>query len=267
MRYAVVTGGSRNDYDAIATVIVNMTKVMPALQADYIIFHDGLSKEQQKRLQEYHPVRFFRYYSPIPVFAKLFCASVRYFTPMLYCKYECFRLLDTYDKVMWTDYDVIFKEDISDLFDMDRKAVFVTNGHSKVIDMFYVKYRERAMRRMSEECDLQADAIATPLFFVSKDIGNYMELYQWCNEATVKFFRYLEQSEQAVISMMLQKYHIFYGELSDSVYALHPKYDNSQAKIVHAYGQPKFWNGCYDRRWEKYNQIWNDFKNVAGKAD
>ena len=38
MKYAVVTGGSKNDYDAIATLIVNMTEVMPDLQADYIYF-------------------------------------------------------------------------------------------------------------------------------------------------------------------------------------------------------------------------------------
>ena len=50
MKYAVVTGGSKNDYDAIATLIVNMTEVMPKLQADYIIFHDGLSEEQRDSL-------------------------------------------------------------------------------------------------------------------------------------------------------------------------------------------------------------------------
>lgn len=258
MKCAVVTGGSKNNYDAIATVIVNMTSIMPDLQADYIIFHDGLSKKQQTRLQKYYPVKFYRYHSPLPLFAKLFYVSVKYFTPMLYCKYECLRLLDTYDKVMWTDYDVVFKEDISDLFGLNYKAVFVTNGHSKIIDMVYAKYRERAMRQMAHEWDLQASAITTPLFLVSRDIGNYMELYHWCNQETTRFFRYLEQAEQAVISMMLQKYHIPYGELSNSIYALHPKYDNPQAKIVHAYGQPKFWNGCYDERWEKYNRMWKE---------
>lgn len=260
MRYAVVTGGSKNDYDAMATVVVNMTMVMPDLQADYIIFHDGLSEEQQQRLQKYYPVKFFKYKSPIPTLGKLFCPSVRYFTPMLYCKYECLRLLDTYDKVMWTDYDVVFKEDVSEIFDIDHKAVFVTNGQSKIIDMFFLRYREYAVRKLTKEYDLYANAITTPLFLVSREIGDYMKLYCWCNQATANLFRYLEQSEQAIISMMLQKYHIQYGELSDKIYALHPKFDNPEAKIVHAYGQPKFWNGCYDKRWEEYYQMWNDVK-------
>lgn len=260
MKYAVVTGGSRSDYDAIATVIVNMTMIMPGLKTDYIIFHDGLSKEQQEKLQKYYPVKFIKYSAPIPAFAKLFCSSVRYFTPMLYCKYECLRLLNTYDKVMWTDYDVVFKEDVSELFKINQKAVFVTNGQSQIIDMFYTKYREKIMNRMAGEYDFHAPAITTPLFLVSKEIGNYMELYQLCNQMTAKMFRYLEQSEQAVISMVLQKYHIPYDELSDQVYARHPKYDNEQVKIVHAYGQPKFWNGCYDERWEKYNRIWKECK-------
>ena len=256
MKYAVVTGGSKNDYDAIATLIVNMTEVMPGLQADYIIFHDGLSIQQQQRLQKYHPVKFFRYRSPVPPFAALCCSSVRYFTPMLYCKYECLQLLDTYDKVMWTDYDVVFKEDVSDLFDIDQKAVFVTNGQSKILDMFYTKYKKQAVRKLSGQHNLNADAITTPLFLVSREIGNYMELYRWCNKATAKLFRYLEQSEQAILSMMLQKFHVEYGELSNEIYALHPKFDNPRAKIVHAYGQPKFWSGYYDERWEKYHRMW-----------
>lgn len=260
MKYAIVTGGSKNDYDAIATLMVNMTEVMPGLQADYVIFHDGLSKQQQDRLMRYHPVRFIRYKSPIPPLAKLLCSSVRYFTPMLYCKYECLHLLETYDKVMWTDYDVVIKEDVSDLFKIEQKAVFVTNGQSKISDMFFLKHKKKAVCRLGETFDLEGDAITTPLFLVSKEIENYMELYRWCNWATAKYFRYLEQSEQAVMSMMLQKYHVKYGELSNEIYALHPKFDNPQARIVHAYGQPKFWSGYYDERWEKYHQIWSSFE-------
>lgn len=258
MRYAVVTGGSKNDYDAMATVIVNMNKVMPNLQADYIIFHNGLTEAQQKRLQKYHPIKFVKYVSPIPMVARLFCSAVRYFTPMVYCKYECLKLLNTYDRVMWTDYDVVFKEDVSDLFQVEYAATFVTNGQSELIDMLYSKYRGKVANRIFKEYDLGAPAITTPLFVVSKELKNYMKLYNWCKHQTVKYFRYLEQPEQAIISMMLQKYHIQYGELSNEIYALHPKFDNPKAKIVHAYGQPKFWNGCYDQRWEKYHQMWND---------
>lgn len=259
MKYAIVTGGSTNDYDAMATLIVNMTKVMPDLQADYIIFHNGLSEKQQKRLQQYHPVKFIKYSSPIPLAARLLSSSVRYFTPMIYCKYECLRLLDTYDRVMWTDYDVVFKEDVSDLFQSDQGITFVTNGQSKVIDMFYSKYKGKTADRVFKEYDLEAPAITTPLFVTSRKLEHYMELYHWCNQKTAKYFRYLEQPEQGIISMMLQKYHIQYGELSNEIYALHPKFDNPQAKIIHAYGQPKFWNGCHDERWEEYHRIWGNF--------
>lgn len=260
MKYAIVTGGSKNEYDAIATLVVNLTEVMPDLQTDYIIFHDGFTMSQQQRLQKYYPVKLFKYKAPISAVSALWCPSVRYFTPMLYCKYECLQLLDTYDKVIWTDYDVVFKEDVSDLFATDHEAVFVTNGKSKILDMFFQKHKEKALDKLGKEYDLYADAITTPLFLVSKGIGNYMKLYHWCNQATVELFRYLEQSEQAILSMMLQKYQIQYGELSNEIYALHPKYDNDRAKIIHTYGQPKFWNGYFDERWEKYHQIWKDFE-------
>ena len=51
--------------------------------------------------------------------------------------------------------------------------------------------------------------------------------------------------------MMLQKFNIPYDELSNEIYALHPKYDKGKAEIVHAYGQPKFWNGYEDKSWHQ----------------
>lgn len=38
---------------------------------------------------------------------------------------------------IYTDYDVVIKEDISNLFSLCKGATFVTNGNSKLKDMFF----------------------------------------------------------------------------------------------------------------------------------
>lgn len=42
----------------MATLVINILDVMPDLDADIVIFHDGISKEEQQALCAIWPVRF-----------------------------------------------------------------------------------------------------------------------------------------------------------------------------------------------------------------
>ncbi len=263
MKNAIITGGTHQDFEAMATLVINILDVMPDLDADIVIFHDGISKEEQQALCAIWPVRFIKYKAPICFWQMLLNPNIRYFSSVIFCKYEALRLLSEYDHVMWTDYDVVIKEDISNLFSLCKGATFVTNGNSKLKDMFFPQKLPGIEKKLAEKYELEKDAITTPLFVFSKSIGDYMQYYNWCNTATNRYYRLLSLPEQAVFSMMLQKFNIPYDELSNEIYALHPKYDKGKAKIVHAYGQPKFWNGYEDKSWNEYNQKWQECRRKA----
>lgn len=258
MKNAIVTGGTHQDFEAMATLVINLLDVMPNLEADIVIFHDGISRKKQKQLQEIWPVKFFEYKAPINFFQMIQNPHIRYFSSVIFCKYEVLRLLNKYEKVMWTDYDVVIKENISDLFALDEGAVFVTNGNSRLEDMFFPQYLSLIHEKFSGEFELEKAAITTPLFILSRKIGDYAKYYNWCNAATKEYFKLLNLPEQAIFSMMLQKFDISYAELSNEIYALHPRYDNDNVRIVHAYGQPKFWNGYEYKRWNDYNKKWHE---------
>lgn len=260
LKKAIITGGTRQDFEAMATLVMNIMDVMPELNADIIIFHDGISKEDRHQLTAIYPVRFIKYKAPIHFWQMYTNPNIRYFSSVIFCKYETLRMLGEYESVMWTDYDVIIKEDISNLFESCRGATFVTNGTAKLKDMFYEKSLSRLQQKFGNEFELDKDAVTTPLFIFSRDIGDYNQYYRWCNKVTQKYCRYLSLPEQATFSMMLQKFDVSYDELSNEIYALHPKYDKETAKIVHAYGQPKFWNGYNDERWNMYNKKWRESK-------
>lgn len=259
MKNAIVTGGTRNDYEAIATLIVNIYEVMPHVNADLIVFHNGLTRKQQDRILQIGKVHFIRYRYPVSFIRLFFNPYLRYFSGMIFCKFECLRLLSEYEKVMWTDYDVVIKEDISNLFQIKDQAVFVTNDHSDIKEMF----RDRYLAKMQKQFDTSRKAITTPLFIVTRKIPDYQACYQWCIQKTKEWVRYFELPEQAVYTLLLYEKKIQYKELSNEVYALHPKFDQGNAKIIHAYGQPKFWNGLENELWKVYNEKWKKIKEKS----
>lgn len=262
MKTALVTGGTKNDIDAIATLVINVQRVTPNLADEIVIFHDGVDKDKQKLINNIMPARFVYYKSPFSKMKMWKNKSIRYFSPMIFCKYECFRLLKEYDTVIWTDYDVVIKNDISELKTMDEQMQFILAKEVTLKDMFNEKINSVDM----EEYDMDGICITAPLMVLSKELKDYEKYYHWCIEMTDKYMKYLYLPEQCIYTMLVQKFNLSYGEIEKEIYCLHPKYATEKTKIHHAYGQPKYWNGLYDELWVAHNKIWlNMINGVSGQ--
>ena len=254
----LVTGGTKNDIDAMAVLALNVKEKSPELAQEMIVFHDGVSEEVQKKFQEILPTRFIKYKCPVPKYKLWQNKIIRYFSPMVFCKIECFKLLEEYETVIWSDYDVIIKEDVQELLNINNQPYsFVCNSETKLRDMFYKTVEKIDM----SEFNLDAECICTPLFIFRRGNSDYMKHYNWCIQAIKKYIRHLYLPEQAVVTMMAQKFHINYGKINLRIYCSHPKDDGDDVKIIHAYGQPKFWNGLENKEWNRYFQKWLDIKN------
>ena len=60
---------------------------------------------------------------------------------MVFCKYECFKLLDDYECVIWTDYDVLICKDLSELKKIGKSAIqMITTNSITVRDAFAKEY-------------------------------------------------------------------------------------------------------------------------------
>ena len=130
---AIVTGGTRKDVSAMGALALNIREITPDLADELIIFHDGISEKEQQIIKHIFPTKFSRYKFPVGFWTKRRNSSLRYFSPMVFCKYECFRLLQEYDRVIWTDYDIVIVKELEELLennaglqiveDRDRKSV------------------------------------------------------------------------------------------------------------------------------------------------
>lgn len=249
MKRAIVTGGTKSDAAAIAVLAINIKETNADLFDTLIIYHDGIKKKDQERIQSIFHTEFIRYQYP--------CKSrndvvMSYFSTMVFCKYECLKLLDVYDVVVWSDYDVTLEGSLNGVCEFSESAVNVLEDTKSIREMFYKKKEEQKYAGY----DLERRGISMSLFALSNRLSNYNRIYQWCYEKTIEYDADIYLPEQCVFSLAMQEFHVDYSCMEWSQYSCHPRDAVGGETVLHAAGQPKFWNGLYSEHWERMYREW-----------
>lgn len=251
-KVAIVSGGTTSDVAAMAVLAMCIKDTNPNLADELILFHCGIKKRDQRLIQDIFPTRFIRYKYRIGIADRWKNHSLGYFSGMLFCKFECFKLLNEYDTVIWTDYDILIKKDISELLENPQMGLRIASGADSLRSMFLNTISEELVQNY----DLEAEGVSTPLFVLNRSIGDFNTYYKWCYEMSHRYAQFIYLPEQCIISMLLQEYGLMYEKLSLEKYVRHPNDDDDDASILHAYCQPKFWNGLKNEKWDKYYLQW-----------
>lgn len=245
----LVTGGTKSDVAAMAVFVINIKETNSHLFEKIVIFHDGISKKDQEKIKQIFNIEFILYHYGVKSRNDII---VNYFSPMLFCKYECFKLLEKYEEVVWSDYDVVVLDKLDEICTFKEKVFFniVTDGKN-TSDMFWENIQNEEIKGY----DLDREGVCTPLFAISNKIRNAREICKWFYKKTKEYDQDLKLPEQAIISIGIQEFKIRYQSLDASVYACHPNDATGREIILHSYGNPKFWNGLYNKVWnERYNK-------------
>lgn len=263
---AIVTGGTNNHFPAMAVLAMNIADKCPDIADELIIFHDGISEVEQKKVQQIFPTVFIKYESPFQEIDNFSNEVKNYFSSFLFCKYELLKLLDSYECVIWTDYDVLIKQDISELKikgQYDCKFLPDNLLAKKIHNSFY--WNEDCIKDL-KTFNMFSEAICCGLFVLFDTLPNYHNLYEKCIQLTKKYSNSLYLPEEAIYSVVLQQESILYDKLDFSKYAVKPEYDkieDENIKILHAIGQPKFWNGRENSEWNAYYERWlKDYNGI-----
>lgn len=253
---AVVTGGTKNCIDYMAVLALNIMDKCPQIADEMVILHEGVSKDIQDKFQKIMPTRFVEYKCPVSKLKLLFNPTVRYFSPMVFSKIECFRLLKDYDTVTWIDYDMVLKSDISELLDHPNDYRFIMNHDYPFHEMLHKGYEKL---RLDEKYDMNHASMVAALFSLNRNSEvDYDKWCSWYYDRLTKYSKYLYLPEQVLITLMLQEFDIKYDEIDESIYNVYPDKDNENAKILHSYGQKKFWNGGFENaQWNEYKKQWD----------
>jgi lipopolysaccharide biosynthesis glycosyltransferase len=218
---------------------------------EVVIIHDGINERDQKLLASILPTRFILYDFPLNSARVLNASAVRQFSKMVFTKFECLKLLNDYKNVLWSDYDVVIQADISELFSFSESGIKLMPSGLPV--------RVQVHEAMPEY-DMAAEAIGAGLFVLQDHLKDYLKMYEFCYQELEKHSEILAMPEQAIFDFMVQRFSLKPAAIDRFVYSPHPtdKPLANMAKIIHAYGQPKFWNGLHNEQWERNYQAWLD---------
>lgn len=262
---AVVFGLTADHVFAVASVMMDLKLFSPNTVDEVVIIHDGIREKDRELLNSILPSRFIQYEFPISSEKVLNATAVQYFSKMVFSKYECLKLLDDYRSVMWLDYDMVLLGDISDLFNPCESGIKMMPGGLPV--------RGQLLADVAEY-DMNAEGICSCVFVFHDNLRDFRNLYRFCYQQTERYAAQLYMPEQAIFDFMIQEFHLTIVPIDRHVYSVHPT-DSANArgaKILHAYGQPKFWNGLRNDQWEANYKAWRQmggskFRKMASIAN
>jgi hypothetical protein len=111
-----------------------------------------------------------------------------------------------------------------------------------------------------EGYDMDREGVSAGTFVFSDNLPRYQEMYTFCYSELDKYSHVTFMPEQAVFDFMVQAFDLSPEPLDPKIYTPHPT-DTEHApaaKIIHSYGQPKFWNGQHNAHWDTNYRAWLD---------
>ena len=257
-KLAIVLCGTSNMTFAIASAVINFQKTYKGSDYEFIVFTDGKFKEKDKELiNNIHKTIFIDYDFPLKDKLNNKTAGTKHFTYMVFTKFECLKLLNEYETVIYTDYDVYITGNISELENKSESGIKALISEGAITNNLINKI---------DEYNMKGDSMITGLIVLQDHLKNYNEIYDFCYDATLKYFDNLYFPEQVAFSLMLQEFDIKPEKLDINKYYLLPNnYPNfPDAKILHSYGFHKFWNGIKDDSLKLWNENYNEWIHMGG---
>ena len=245
---AVVFTVSSDLIFAVANLMLDIKKISPQLADEVVVFHNGIKEKDLALLNSILPTKAMEYRIPVADLSKFNQVTLGYFTEMAYAKFECLKLLNDYKNVTYLDPDMVVVKDISCLLEKCESGIKMMPSGQMVSEQLHVDV---------DEYDMKREGICGCIF-VFQDHVNYIELYNFCILALNKYASKLKLAEQAIFDFMIQEFNIKICPIENHLYSPHPsnKQYMQNARILHAYGQPKFWNGLENKQWNENYKIW-----------
>jgi lipopolysaccharide biosynthesis glycosyltransferase len=243
---AVVLGLTKNFTFALASVLMDIRRTWagPTLPRVFV-YHDGISLNESRILSNLYSNLTLVRYRPSLSWRTLKSRATRYFTPMVFSKFECFRIATRFESVLWLDYDQRIVKDLSPLF-RSPTNMFLPGG-LHVAGQF---------TRPLEDYDMNREGVAGGAFLIKKSKIDGLAAWHRSYRLLDQYADRLLMGEQGIIDLVIQDLALEFDPLDPEVYGCHPNSRTRDAVILHCWGQPKFWNGLMDSEWQHNYEQW-----------
>ena len=246
----IVLGATGNLTFAVANVLIGIKKHSPALDTDFIIFHNDISDKDQKFLNSIISCKFIDYEMSINTNEVAQSSFPRY-SKLAFSRYECFRMLDEYKKVLWVDVDILIQKDISGIFDYAKTGISMLQEEAPLQECFALPVANY---------DMQGCHYNSGVLLLDEKLFEPNKMADWLYSKTYELANYLKYADQGIINLLIQEFNLEIDKLPEE-YNCHPRKKTvKNAPIVHTYSPQKFWS-WYEKQyhfkeWDKNYKEW-----------
>jgi lipopolysaccharide biosynthesis glycosyltransferase len=166
---------------------------------------------------------------------------------MAFSRYACWAMLERYERVLWIDSDTLPVGEVMSCFEYVRETGLGLVPHTGT--PMRVSFAKDV-----PGYDMQRECFNSGYIALTRDNNAYREQLAWLHEATRRWSDYVN-SDQAVINLMFQAMDAPPTRLPDK-YNCSPTSPVDDVRVLHPWGNQKYWDGLSDPRWDAYHRRW-----------
>lgn len=228
-------------------LVKNIIEVSEGVFSNLIIFAEDLSRRDKEIISSAIETEV-RHFNPLLAPKTLKKSPyLRFFTPYVLTKLECFRILRDFETVTWLDTDILVRKSLAPL---------TAKGGSGAKFMMGSSLQEQFLGNIPSGLDGEARAMFTGTFSLSKNLKTAEAIYDSAYRYLEQFSHLLYLPDQAIITAAFLENGIPFDPIDIQLFAPHPSNFQEEALIIHAYGRRKFWSGLHNEAWERNYRLW-----------
>lgn len=256
-KVAIVFGVADNYIDMLANALIGLKKHDKIFWDDIIVYYEDITEKHQKQLNKIFPC----------IFKKKSSEIMSDFSPgaqqtkcniATFAKFECFKLLDNYEKIIYHDVDVLFQETQLDLLDYVNtdSIALVKSKDLRVEHNFF---------ELIPEYNMFEPMYSSGLIVLSDRLKKHSEICSWCYRKIKEYNSKMKYCDQGILNLLIQEYQLKVNEIDSHRFQCHPLDEDyvKDATIIHSYGSRKFWNDEeYKKKFPEWIENYKEWKKI-----
>ena len=249
----------------LAVALLSFKKYNTALlqETDILIYQQGFAREDKDLLNKILPCKIVEYQFPLKTdFNDI---NFKNFTQLAFARYEIFNLLDSYEKILYMDVDVMVGGDLSYIFNNfgNTNSIALCKDSQKGLNLITKNFIKPL-----PQYDMTVPCYNSGVILFSKNIPQRKELAAWCYQQTVEWLKNLVCPDQGVLNVMFQEFNIPPEVLPDFCNCLpsNKKFLDKKCKDVLIYhcagGGLRFWTYTWNEPWQ---QFYREYLKLGGQ--
>ena len=238
---AIVMGFTRN-WTGPAAVVLQALDDIETQPFDTILLVQDLPQSQRELLNSIRPCQFIEYQPHLKDPSRFARVS-----SMAFSRYECWSMLAKYERVLWIDSDTLPVGEVLSCFDLVKDTGLGLIPHTGT--PIRVSFANDI-----PGFDMDRECFNSGYIALTRAVGEYRAMRDWLHDATERWSSDVN-SDQAVINLMFQAMKMPPTVLPGK-YNCSPDQPVEDVRVLHPWGNHKFWDGISDPRWDAYHQRW-----------